>query len=355
MEKTPSGASRIVAHKVVHTFLSLPIACLFTLAVSSSEAGTLITRNHEKIEGELLSLDHRGVRWKTRYKGVLVVPIDRIHNLETLSLFDVIFKNERHERRCQLMWTIEFTTLQCDGNAALLFLPSNVMSMAPARAEPVERVQRGGSLELSLRSTRKEIQETFSELSVDGFWRHGKVKHNAELSLEHESEEGNTTLDHREYQYQLDYFYLKHWYALALAHRLSEPSNDHFYEETLGVGLGREWIVNQHFHAVTELVAGGIGRHYRSQADIRYDGFRWHAQMEYRPTKVNVVFEHEQIYAADVNGVNLRQFRSDNTLKVPLQDTLQAFLKYRYEHVDGAPDTFVTPQHETSVGVSYDW
>jgi hypothetical protein len=316
----------------------------------TTTAAVLELTNGDRITGDMTRFERDKVHWKSSVGATLKVPLRDIERFRSDTFVDVEFTSGRTWRECIASRDAREWQLECTDGKSMTLTANTIRVLSATRRTAV--LQRSGELDFTLQDSRSDTHDLTTRLSADTELRRDVYKHNIRVDAKKEIENDVTTDRLLSGEYQLDYYFREQWYALGLAGFEREPTDDDRSLRVSGVGLGHEWVNRTQLMVANELAFGRIERLYASAPDNRFNAVRLRTVVEYTPSSIDVRLRHENTFLSDEDGGGAWQFRTENSVSLPVHKRLDVVVKYLTEHVGNAVGDFQDPETELTAGVS---
>lgn len=219
------------------------LSCLWLGLAWPALADTVWLSNGDRLSGEILLLDGGKLALQTQYAGKVLIDwqdIDTLSADKPLMLRRTGLDSESSRR---LEAAGKGMVRVVNGHSETVQLAS-INRLVPPRTLLRDRVWEG-NLDAKLDMERDEDQTDEWKIKGDSRIEHGRWRHVLRGELERETENGETTEDNWELEYDLDRFFTEHWFWRTGYEQEADQFEDITRQRIYGTGPGYRFWDNE--------------------------------------------------------------------------------------------------------------
>jgi putative salt-induced outer membrane protein YdiY len=216
-----------------------PFRSVFTLLLScaafAATAGELRLDNGAVLPGELASVGDKTLVWKADKIGEVTVTKSDVVTLQTSSKIPVeIAQHQPAQTDCTVTVKNRQWSVDCAEQAVQSVAVSEFHSVLPA-------TRSSGKFTTSLDIERGANRSETVELDLTARWFRPTHRHNADVSVDYETSQGDTTDDEADANYQYDLLRKDGWYWYGRLRYYRDKFETLQEVYAAGAGIGREF------------------------------------------------------------------------------------------------------------------
>lgn len=336
-----------------------PIFCVWllsTLAISCTQAGTLLLGNGDRISGELIGIYDEQVHWQSDLMGEVVVGQVDVKSIESDDEFRVVLDANRELSGCQLKSSDGHQQfLNCEQGMVELNSWKLVQRVTARPLSEPDAWRNRGEVAVSGRDRGGNNEDRSLRVDARAETRKGPVRHIATAHYDRTTTNDIKTADDRKFTYQFDYFISPKWFFNS---NVSWEENQFQQLESrtlLGAGLGYQFFDTELIRLSTEVGPALLRERYNNDTDREAAALRENTELVIRLNSRGLEFFHRHTLLQSFDSAGDWRLESETGFAMPIIGALRAQTMLEYDYNNRPADGAGPLDRAWSFGLNYAW
>lgn len=324
---------------------------LITTAASIPAIGGKITlHNGDIFHGELRTINKKTIVWMSDTLGELRLPKEKVEHFSSSTILRTVKSDANNAENCSLKMSETIDGICEKGQLSGLQLNELVATSPPPPVAPF-------SGEVKFNTNRKSGNSSSRDSDFEARlkWNQEEFRHEADFTVELDKDDGNTTEENYEVDYQLNYDFNDRWFSYGRFDYDKDRFSaiDEQYE--IGVGLGRRIYLKNQLNLNVQLGPSYLITN-NPKSDTEKDlASRWALRLDWPISDSNITFFHDQSLLWLIKDADNNQLETSTGIKIPLFGGIFSEIRYDFDYV-GEPDNGQKhADDEWVISVGYAW
>ena len=344
--------------------LFFAVLILFTLLSQQLFAGIITLNNGDVIHGELKALNENHVVWNSDVFGEISIPKSKIKQLNSSSVLPIVktiasTENTVEKANCSIDIKNgarndekNNASAHCDSGKWQALSLNDIVSvpLAPKPAPFVGEIKFG----YNEKSGNTDSEELDIVTSLE--WRQKKFLHEAELSIESETSDGDVEDEQYKVNYQLNYDLNEDWFSYGRIkyEKTRFSAIDEQYQ--VGLGLGHRLDFTNQLQLNMQFGAAYLSseRTDGSPDDEDIAG-RWALKLNWPIPGSELSLFHRQELLWVLDDIDNNEIETSTGIKMPLLGGIFSEIRYDLDYVSEPTNDQQHADRELVISLGYHW
>jgi putative salt-induced outer membrane protein YdiY len=324
---------------------------LMTMAASTPTiAGEIVLHNGDIFHGELKTINEETIVWMSETLGELRLSKEKVERFASSTILHTVKSDANNAGNCSLKMSETIDGICEKGQISGLQLEELVATSPPAPLAPF-------SGEATFNTNRKSGNSSSSDSNFKARlkWNQEEFRHEADLAVELDKDDGNTTEENYEVDYQLNYDFNDRWFSYGRVDYDKDRFSavDEQYE--IGVGLGRRVYLENQLSLNLQLGPSYLITK-NPGVDTEKDlAGRWALRLDWPISYKDITLFHEHSQLWLIEDTNNNWLKSSTGIKIPLFAGIFSEMRYDFDYVAEPGDGNKHADDEWVISVGYMW
>jgi putative salt-induced outer membrane protein YdiY len=343
--------------------------CLFlvsTLLSLNLVAGELTLDNGDVIHGELVALHENHIVWSSSLFGEINIPKANIKEVNSSSVLPVVkaittttndTDSQLEERTNCSVQIDNKTSVLCDSGEWQGLSLNDVVSV-PLAPKPDPFV---GDVKFGINKKSGNTNSEEVDIGLSAQWRQEKFLHEAELTIESDSSEGEVTDEQYKGNYQLNYDLNgdnpdDSWFSYGRVKYENTRFSAIEEQYQIGMGVGRRLRFPNQLKLNMQVGAAYLStkRAENSSDDNNLAG-RWALKLDWAIPGSELTLFHRQELLWVMDDINNNEAETSTGIKVPLLGGIFSEIRYDMDYVSEPTEDQKHTDEEWVISLGYHW